>query len=119
MKKFLQKMRKGRKGFTLIELLVVIAILGVIAAVAVPNVIKFMGAGDTAAKQAELHDVQTAVTAYLVDNNNTLAAVTTAAQIVAGTGVGAYLVSDTAYVYSWTAFSPTTTGVITQGGKAP
>jgi type IV pilus assembly protein PilA len=65
--KFLQKIRKGKKGFTLIELLVVIAILGVIAAVAVPNVVKFIGSGTAEAQNAEKHNVTVALTALMVD----------------------------------------------------
>ncbi len=57
MTKFLQKMRKGKKGFTLIELLVVIAILGVIAAVAVPNILSFIGSGEEEAAKAEQHNL--------------------------------------------------------------
>ena len=82
----------------------VIAILGVIAAVAVPNVIKFMGSGTSAAKAAEMHDVQTAITAALVDGGAVpahAAAVVTHGGVV-GT-VGYYLISDTAYKYAWDA----------------
>src|SRR4030067_3517736 len=70
MKKFFRKFRYGEKGFTLIELLVVVAILGVLAAVAVPNVGKFIGKGKTEAYETELHNIQTATMAMMADSTS-------------------------------------------------
>ena len=58
---------RGQKGFTLIELLVVIALLGILAAVAIPNVAKFVGHGKEEAEATELANLQTAVIALLTD----------------------------------------------------
>ena len=60
--------KRGQKGFTLIELLIVVAILGVLAAVVIPNVGRFIGAGEEEAGKTELSDIQAAVHAMMVDN---------------------------------------------------
>ena len=60
--------KKGEKGFTLIELLIVVAILGVLAAVVIPNIAGFIGAGEEEAQETELSSIQNAVTTMMVAN---------------------------------------------------
>jgi prepilin-type N-terminal cleavage/methylation domain-containing protein len=71
LKRILKRFKVGQKGFTLIELLVVVAILGVLAAVAIPNVVKFMGTGKLTAANTELSTVIVAQAGYMADNNGT------------------------------------------------
>jgi len=63
----MKQFHHGEEGFTLMEL-VVVSILAIISVVVVPNVGKFMGRGKTAAYAAELHNVQIAVMAMLIDS---------------------------------------------------
>ena len=70
MKRILRGVRRGEKGFTLIELLIVIAILGILAAVVVPNLAGFIGAGNAAAANQEVANVETAAMAYYAENGD-------------------------------------------------
>jgi type IV pilus assembly protein PilA len=91
-KRFFRNFRRGQKGFTLVELLVVVAILGVLAAVAVPNVAKFVGSGKTQAALSEKVNVQTSVSTFMADKGYSYA---TQDGTVGGTALTtAYLVTN-------------------------
>jgi len=67
LKRFTNKFHRGERGFTLIELLIVIAILGILAAVAIPQVTKFIESGRVSAADTELGIINTAVGAGMAD----------------------------------------------------
>lgn len=57
----MKKLRKNKKGFTLIELIVVVAILAILAAVAVPNFIGMSERALTATEIAAAAEVANAI----------------------------------------------------------
>jgi prepilin-type N-terminal cleavage/methylation domain-containing protein len=67
LKKFITRVARGQKGFTLIEMIVVVGIIAVLAAVIVPNIGRFIGSGEDGAKKAEAEAVQTAMNAMMAD----------------------------------------------------
>lgn len=62
------KRKCQQEGFTLIELLVVVAILGILVGIAIPNFGHLMGEGQTESYDAELHNIESAVTYMLADS---------------------------------------------------
>ncbi|MDY6834725.1 MAG: type II secretion system protein [Chloroflexota bacterium] len=58
---------KHQQGFTLIELLIVIGILAVVAAVAIPNLTRFMGSGKEESYDSDKNVIQTAIGSFYTD----------------------------------------------------
>jgi type IV pilus assembly protein PilA len=65
----LSKLRKNRKGFTLIELMIVVAIIGILAAIAIPNFLRFQAKSRQSEAKTNLGGIFTAEVAYFGEHN--------------------------------------------------
>ena len=61
-------LRKGSKGFTLIELMIVVAIIGILAAVAIPRFADLVRKSREAATKGNLGTIRSAASIYYADN---------------------------------------------------
>lgn len=59
--------RAGDAGFTLVELLVVLAIIGLVAALAAPQVLRYLGSARVSTTQAQLKSIGSSLELYYLD----------------------------------------------------
>jgi len=61
---------EGQRGFTLIEMMIVVAIIAILVSILVPNFIRARAQAQTAACEANLKEIATALELYETDNDS-------------------------------------------------
>jgi len=61
--------KKGKKGFTLIELMIVVAIIGILAAIAIPNFLRFQAKSKQSEAKTNLGGIFTAEVSWNGEHN--------------------------------------------------
>jgi type IV pilus assembly protein PilA len=61
--------KKGKKGFTLIELMIVVAIIGILAAIAIPNFLRFQAKSKQSEAKTNLGGIFTAEISYFGEHS--------------------------------------------------
>lgn len=70
MNKLMEKVRKNKKAFTLVELVVVIVVIAILAAVLIPQLSAMINKSKTAGVNEKFHEYQTAVMSVAVASEN-------------------------------------------------
>ena len=117
-------MRRGKKGFTIIELLIVIAVIAILVGIALPRFKGMKDEGNYAKAKGELKTLKTAVESYYIHSNAYPAALSNAAaatpSIIAvvpidafGTAAYGYGVSPNGNYYALWSVGPGGTATVT------